>query len=253
MDDPFLSPRTLLDRAGEHAEEMDRRIISYLKAHPIERRVKLEFKSRQYFHSAKFADLAGSNASVVVMDVVNALRSALDHAVYASSVVLEMPDPRNTKFPFGDTLDRLKGDAAKCHPLAEMRDYLIGLKGHKDAGGDVELWCLNKLRNVKNHRALLGLRVTPHNVTISRGQFSGPVQAIGEWNAAGDEYTYLRLSAPPIKDYELTIAPSIQFCGIPELERFAAMGWLPHMRARVAEIVTGIENKTAEIIAKAND
>jgi hypothetical protein len=78
----------------------------------------------------------------------------LDHAVNASKVRLGDAN-LNAAFPFGDDPDELERDIKrKCRGIApEVISIIRGLQPYR--GGNDDLWALNKLRNVKEHRLLI--------------------------------------------------------------------------------------------------
>lgn len=105
---------------------------------------------------------------LIVFDLTQNLRSALDHAVYASTNVLTGYEGEGgTKFPFGDTPEAAKDDAKKkCRKVPpEMVDYLLTFKPHAD--GNPVLYGLNKLRNTKSHRVLVTDSVASTKVTTA--------------------------------------------------------------------------------------
>lgn len=92
----------------------------------------------------------------IAFDLTQNLRSALDHAVFASAFVLTGYDGEGgTKFPFGDSEKDAKDDAKRrCKNVPqEMVEYLLAFQPHRD--GNPILYGLNKLRNTKSHRVLV--------------------------------------------------------------------------------------------------
>lgn len=247
MEEYFSSPRALLERARENIKEFDERTMAFFKANNYERFERLDEATGEYCHGFSFVAIFEPKVTVVAFDVLNNLRSTLDHIVYASAEALGHPDPRQTKFPFGDTEQAAERDAKTCHPDEEMRSYLLSFKPYKD-GGNYLLWGLNQLRNIKNHRRLLTPKFDVNGVTISHGVFRAPISSCFEWNAAGTDYVYLRTRRAGETNYQLSVQPGMRFRDVPVLEDEHAPTMFHRLADEIAGIIDGVERETSRIL-----
>ena len=93
--------------------------------------------------------------AVFTFEIVNCLRSALDHAVFDASEALGgKPKPKYTKFPCGKTARDAADDLPRkrAEVPESIRPYLLNLEPHQ--GGRNLIWEMNELRNGKIHQTL---------------------------------------------------------------------------------------------------
>lgn len=201
------------------------------------------------------------SCTVVLYDVVNTLRSALDHAVYEASVKLGHPDPSKTKFPFADTaagvVQQIHGTrngrgGAVDGVAPDLDDCLVGLRPHGAAGGDHMLWGLNKLRNLKNHRKMVRLGYHPNEFRIRGVVSTGPLQIVHEWTQDQEEFIYMRSPDAETKavvaQRELGIIPL--FVDVPALGGQAAVATLYDLLEQLTAHVRAIEAATFSALQK---
>ena len=109
-DNPFERPRLLLTGAQRHISAFNQRLEElrqtpdWCDARPLGQDGEIELKT----NVAVPPDL-----KQIVFDITNNLRSALDHAVFASTVALTGQELDKTKFPFGDTEKDASNDAKR--------------------------------------------------------------------------------------------------------------------------------------------
>lgn len=162
---PFESSKMLVSRAREHFDQFDEMQCRFITAKPQRIFAEKDRDTAKVMLKVEPPTMDG-RLLVIVFDIVNCLRSALDHAVYDSARVLGgSPKPSNTKFPFGkdlreatENLDRHKASEV---PLA-IRPFLLAFEPYKR--GKEHLWELNQLRNQKIHRILQPMAVASHGV-----------------------------------------------------------------------------------------
>jgi hypothetical protein len=116
-------------------------------------------------------------------DVVNSLRSALDHAVYGSTCVLGEPNVK-AAFPFGETRDQL----VRHHQLGPnylhptVRDAILAIDPCRE--GNELLWALNRMRNIGQHRMVRPADVAFESKLIELPPGTKPASPNGPvWNA----------------------------------------------------------------------
>lgn len=243
--DPFESPRLLLAGATLHIALFDAKVSELReqdwvtpKPDPerpggviLEPHVKAPPELRQ-----------------ILFDITSNLRSALDHAAYASTVALTGVDATQTKFPFGDTPEEVRRDAKRrCRDVPEdILKFMVAFEPHMH--GNVLLWGLNKLRNTKSHRVLLPFAA---NVgMVGSGPPSPGTTASHEWNpATGRFYPSLEL-APNVALGGIVFAFRLQILiGTGKFRGEPALDVLNRMLGEVERVVSAIEAETLRMRA----
>jgi hypothetical protein len=150
----FHSPRLLLADGRDEIHRLNMAVRDFLDRTAHFHAPRFDLEKRVYVHKVQFEEALPPYFAVSVRKIASPLRSALDHAVNASKASLGSAK-LNAAFPFGDTPAEFERDVTrKCCGVAPgvisiVRDF----KPHK--GGNNDLWALNKLRNVKEHRLLV--------------------------------------------------------------------------------------------------
>ncbi len=242
--DPFESPRLLVEGAGQHIDAFRARL--------------LELRASDWT-----TPTAGPGGEIIVtpkvvvppdmkrvlFDITNNLRSALDHAVFASTLALTGEERDGTKFPFGDSASEMRGDAKRrCKNVPrEMVEFLITFEAHRE--GNHLLWGLNKLRNTKNHRVLVPVGASADMVGM--GEPSVGTSADYEWEPATGRFK-ARLELTPE-----TRAGGVMFLfrlelliGTGTFRGEPALGIFDRLRSEVERVVSAIEAETARILTK---
>jgi hypothetical protein len=178
------------------------------------------------------------------------LRSALDHAVFASTHILTGYDGEGgTKFPFGgDNEAEARGDAKRrCkHVPAQMVEYLLKFEPYRD--GNPLLYGLNKLRNTKNHRVLIPMVAT----TVKGGTFTVKEATVSslKWDRETNSLKTLHEPSPTIAPgatgtlFRLeALIGSGTFTGEP------ALGIFDRLISEINRVLSGIEAETARLKA----
>ncbi len=185
--------------------------------------------------------------SSIVNDAAYNLRSALDHAVYASVSVIHGGDPTGTKFPFGDTDADLNNDIKRgCRNVpATILDLIRTFKPY-EAGNPV-LWSLNKLRNRKGHKVLVPLGMVGNGGFGSFHVEHGSGETICKWDARNNEMIMMRVS-PDFKAYgEITTSTSVTLYGVRGFEGIPTVTVLNRFESETERVVNAIEAETARL------
>jgi hypothetical protein len=102
MFEPFESPKLLVDRAKRDLTEFKEVESVFLSKRTYAFFTENDPKTWDMVFKAKPDGELPKDIPVIVFDVINCLRSSLDHAVYDSSALLGGDSkPKYTKFPFG--------------------------------------------------------------------------------------------------------------------------------------------------------
>ena len=150
----FYNPRLLLADGRDETYRLNIAVRDFLDRTARFHVPRFDLEKRVYVHKVQFEDALPPYFAVSVRKIVSPLRSALDHAVNASKASLGSAK-LNAAFPFGDTPAEFERDVIrKCRSVApEIITVVRGFRPYK--GGNNDLWALNKLRNVKEHRLLV--------------------------------------------------------------------------------------------------
>jgi hypothetical protein len=251
MEADFSSPKVLVDRARFHVMQFSEIIDeTYIRGSPFERFTEYDPDAKLTLHKLRITQPIPILLPVLVFDCVNALRSALDHAVYDATVILTGDaSPKYTKFPSGKTAEDAKKDIARKNGQVppELGDFLLTFEPYE--GGNPVFRDLTEIRNGKIHRTL--------QLTAVAAQGAGIIDGAGDfhmhdmpnnWDAGKQELTYMRTSKMD-ESFKLQISVAITLGGgapnpgKPALEVLGAFG------TEVERIVLAIEAETARILA----
>jgi hypothetical protein len=243
----FSSSKSLIGRADAHLRELDHKSSQFFNKKPFETFAERAPETGGQFLKARLLREMPDEFACITFDTVNALRSALDHAVYDSAVILTgQEDPAKTKFPFGDTHASAKAEFngnASGVP-ASIRDFLLDFKPYKEAG-DQLLWALNRIRNVKIHRALIPTAVNSGGFGIGNGYIEH-LETMNEWDATKQELTYAFLKGKN-NNFQYGITLNMTFGKETLLEGRPVNETLKLLSRKIAGIVESIEGETTRL------
>lgn len=217
MEANFKSAHLLIDRAKKHAEEFEYILSDFNRKKPYEHFIRK--RGVRHLFGIKMNEEIPPSLNVVLFDIVNCLRSSLDHAVYDGSVLMgRHPNPKNTKFPFGETEADAAGDfKRKRAEVPEKLQELIlkEIRPYKENGNEI-LWKLNKLRNQKIHKTLTEMVIS--RGPISMGPKPGKPFIVNEfnfdalepeWYPLRRELIYMKSTKMDMQDIEIDIVISV--------------------------------------------
>jgi hypothetical protein len=133
-DDPFDSPREVLNNARDHINDLEARIKTFFDRRPYARVVDYDRDTGQDVHKVRLTARLPSKAAAVAKDAFSNLRDTLDHAVYASAVAIRPgTNPNRTGFPFAydaaGVHDKLNRELVDVPPA--IRTLVEGLRPYK--------------------------------------------------------------------------------------------------------------------------
>ena len=156
MLEPFVSPTLLIERATQHLAELKAWNLAYLSSGPGQLISEHNPETNRTHHKLRVTRQPPPIMSAITFDLINCLRSSLDHTVYdATALISGNATPANTKFPFGKDEAGNRSGRAKAVP-ERLRLFIANeFRPYKpEDGGDEALSGLNDLRNQKIHRLL---------------------------------------------------------------------------------------------------
>lgn len=251
-EDPFESPRLLLAGAARHLDALKVR-IDQLRATDHWGTPEVDRTSSRSRSLGPISVAVRTNARIpndmkqIVFDLVNNLRSALDHAVFASTLALTGEERAGTKFPFGDTRTELDGDVKrKCKNVPrQMLDFLLAFEAHRD--GNPLLWGLNKLRNTKSHRVLVPFAAT---VALSgEGEPTPGITPVREWDPSAGRLQVSLDRAPGVEAGGVIYAFRLEvLIGTGTFRGEPALSIFDRMLGEVERVVSAIEAETTRLL-----
>lgn len=210
---PFESAQLLVARAGKHFGEFERLSKAFINKKPYRRICDRQSPAGDTLLKVKLVEDLPSALPAIAFDIVNCLRSALDHAAFDVAVVVGgNPNPKSTKFPFGETLADATADLPRHHSQIpeSIRPCLLGFEPYK--GGKHSLWEINELRNRKIHRILVGTIAASTGVGFGNGHIDYMnFDLMSKWDEDKGELTYMRLRPGANADVALQVAVKVTF------------------------------------------
>ncbi len=158
-----------IDRAKEHTAELKRQLNTFFSSNPFKVGAKRDPQTQRLIYYIVSAEPIPDVISLVVGDVIQNLRSALDHLAYqivCNDTGEKPPKPNAIYFPIADDFTRY--EAKKNNNLEGAHPDTIAaidaLKPYK--GGNDTIWALHRLNNIEKHRVLLtaGSQMTGLNI-----------------------------------------------------------------------------------------
>jgi hypothetical protein len=149
--------RTKVERAKEHIRDLEVEIRAFLATKPYEVSAKRDPQTRRLLYYVASVRETPIKIATVTGDVIQNLRSALDHLAYQLILVGGGTPDRRSAFPITDTDDPAQYKANRTGKVKGMRqdaiDAIDALNPYK--GGNDTLWRIHKLNNIDKHRAVL--------------------------------------------------------------------------------------------------
>jgi hypothetical protein len=156
MSDVFASSRRKIARAQKHLEELKLKVAAVFGPNLYEEFTEPHPDMPEWtVHKVRLTRQVPDDFSEIAGDVVDNLRSALDHAVYGVAVASGHSSPKNAYFPFSISKARfetnLKGRCADVPQ--EIWPIFRACKPYK--GGNPAFWALNLVCGTNKHAILV--------------------------------------------------------------------------------------------------
>lgn len=157
-----------LKRANHHVQDLNAEIQAFFAAHPYEVGTKRDPKTRQLIYYMVAVREPPPVISALAGEVLQSLRSALDHLAYQLVVVgTGKPGPfYYVYYPIFDSAEEY--EAKKLGQIKGMRKKAIeaidATKPYK--GGNDALWKIDRLNKVDKHRLLIAIMSTPRSIDL---------------------------------------------------------------------------------------
>lgn len=249
MDDPFDSPRLMIEGAKEHIACLKEGIEAFLSQDNWTGFVQVDPETGDHICAVQFKTDLPRRLPLEVYRITGPLRSALDQAAYASAVLTSgRDDPSRTKFIFGDTPEDLANEikAGRCKDMhKDVIALMLAFEPHE--AGNRPLWALNKMRNRSDHRVLSPCSATSGGLEILSGSLVGSATLMSEWKATRRQLAFLRVRAGA--KFNMRVVPTLNVMLNP-IFRFPsrpAADVLDDLAGEVERIVMAMEAETLRI------
>jgi hypothetical protein len=166
----MLTPHDLIllkvERAKKHIAELDDALKRFFNPKPYEVATKRDPKTRELIYYLVKADPVPPTIAAIAGDVLQNLRTALDHTAYHLFRVSVGPtggDGKHIYFPISDSAAKYKTEQpGKVKGMRkEFIDVIDRLTPYRPdptaphVGGNETLWMLHRLNNIDKHRLLV--------------------------------------------------------------------------------------------------
>jgi len=246
---PFDSAKALYNRAVEHLIELRSIEQRWLQNNAEGPFVEPDDKIRYDTVRFRFKTGIPIEYSVVLFEIIQCLRSSLDHATFDASRVLGgKPKPKSTKFPFGKTKRAAEADLPRKRAEVpdSIRPFLLSFRPYQR--GNRTLWGLNEIRNTKIHQHLRVMSTCSNGVGLEHaiGEYV-ELHTVSVWDRRKNELTALRIRCSPDTKLNLNFSPYISFDNNGVFPRKAVLLKLQELFEVTGRILDGIEGETARI------
>lgn len=243
MDDPFRSPKILLDHACRHINQLDACVSDFINNPDHAKVVDSDPETQKHIHKIKLAQRIPDDIGLIAFDALSALRAVLDQAVYCSAVAVSGGDP-NTVFPMAEKAERfeaLRKDRLKAVPQSVL-DVVAALQPYQS--GNKAIADLNKLRNRKIHRILQPIGIAVGGITLSHGIFVGSMPQVAPAYLPESNEIQCFTTFGTHSDYNLEVGISVCFSNISAPQGMGAPEVLRCMAREVGAALLDIERAT---------
>lgn len=235
-------------RANEHIRNLDRRVRRFFDAKPYVRVTDRGDDGLNDVHKIKLTKEFPAGVTSVAAEAIEGLRSALDHAAFATTVLSGVKHSRSGYFPISSSaaeLDRvIKGRCKDVPP--DIVSLFRSFNPYK--GGNDLIWALNNACNTSKHgiivpvgMAAAGMHIK-HMTLAGTGSIPAPV-----WNNEKNEIVFATTGPDTQLQYDLNISFFVAFGEVDGIGGQPAVPLLNAIAREVNRIVLAIEAEAKRI------
>lgn len=245
----FSSAYQRIAWAEEQILELKARSFEFFKSQGHGRFTETDTKTGYTIDKVKLTGPLPAPVIKNAVQIIESLRSALDHA--ACAVVRGASNKRNTYFPFADTKRELKGTLAskKNHLPPDIKSLFMEFKPYKR--GNPPLWALNKMCNTAKHRTIIepGLHIKDvvFEDTWNVGWPNQVVSTQPVWNRRKNEIIISRTIGKSTVHHDVEFSLAVAFGKVPVLSGKPALAGLRYLASIVKSIVMATEVEAIRI------
>jgi hypothetical protein len=156
-----------IDQAKKHLDTLEKEVRSFLSRNPFAVVSEEEPRTGDLVDKVRINESVPIHWSAIVGDIINNLRSALDHLAYELVQANDQPTTRDTAFPISDNEAKFKANFPQALDGASMTaiSTIQSLKPYK--GGNDDLWRLHQLDIIDKHRAIVTIGVAYEHLIMN--------------------------------------------------------------------------------------
>jgi hypothetical protein len=250
MADSFASPKRRLARAKEQTADARTRLAEFLNSKPYASVVERNARGFDEYKVKLTRQIPGAITDLVY-EAIEALRSALDQAIYVVAVAAKAKRPDLMHFPIADNATEfenvLKGRTTELPP-----DILTLLRSFEPyESGNVLIWGLNRIRRQASHRLIIPVGTTSAALEILQATMSSPLPATvyteARWDSAKDEIIFAETGPNANFKYKVNLSFLISFGPVEALAGAPALDTLEVMADEVERIILALEAESRRI------
>lgn len=168
-----------IERAKEHFTSLNNEVGAFYATKPYEVTTKRDSNRRLIYYLSK-VDPVPTRIATITGDVIQSLRSALDHLAWQLYLVGTGGKVNGEKvyFPISDNATKYSNYLRKLTYMRADAVAAFGLIQPYKGGKDEKLWVLSKLNNIDKHRLLVtvgsafrSINIGKHITTLSAPHF----------------------------------------------------------------------------------
>lgn len=250
-DDPFESPKILLERAEENVRELQTRAKAFFDGKPYTDVVELDPETGEDIYKLRFTAKIPKGLNAVAADALNNLRATLDQAICTSaSLLVPGVNLNGMGFPFAATEAAME-DAirSKCKNVPpEIVALVRSLKPYK--GGNDLLWALSKLSATNRHRTLItDVGASTDSMYVHQMTFSGPGSIPAPiWDRANHELAVARITHGAKLQYDVEFSFFVAFGDVEVVGGQPTLPILGQMGTHVVKALNAIRFETLSLL-----
>lgn len=248
MSDPFESSKNKLARAHEHFLDLQKKIIEFTDIDPYERVIEPHPDKPGYVvHKVKLTQALPPSIGDIAGDMVNNLRSALDHAGYAVAVAAGAKDPKFTAFPFAGSAAQMANALGRSKDIPpQIQSLFCGFQPYPR--GNEYLWALNEICNTDKHKIAIPIGQGVVNVgTRIRGTGFFEMPDPHVWDRTKNEMILVTFGPETEFEYEFNFRLFVAFDEIKIVGGKPLLGTLDAMGSIVERILVAVDAEARRI------
>ncbi|MBR7633305.1 hypothetical protein [Janthinobacterium lividum] len=245
------SARRTLKNAQRHIATLESECLNYFQLKPLGTQIEIDSESGHEVHKLVVKVPLPELIEQAAFDAANNLRSALDQACYAIAIA-SGNDGKKAHFPFGKTLEDVRGKKKKAGGSRDIPDevfsLILAIKPYKD--GNLLLWELNDICNKGKHEIItpVGAQFEPMGI-VKRGKFEHLVRLAlpPKWDFERQEMILAIVGRGSKYEYEMQVSPFLAIAGNGAFSQENALLVLSEMEKAVLSVLDQLEEKMSNL------
>lgn len=242
MNRPFSSPRMRIARAKEHIRNLDRRVARFFESKPYTRITEPDRDGTNDIHKIKLTRAFPEGVTSVAAEAIEGLRSALDHAAFATASLSGVKNSKSAYFPVSSSATELDSVIkGRCKDIPP--DIIALFRSFKPyQGGNDLIWALNKACNTSKHGIVVPVGMAAESMQFSHLVMTGPASIPSpHWDSENNEIVFATTGPGAQFEYDLKFSFFVAFGEVDGIGGQPAVPVLSAIAGEVNRIVLAIE------------